>query len=57
MEFACEKDSLFEKWCVASKVNTFKQLKELILMEEFKNCISTEMTLASYLSMGKTDPV
>ncbi len=37
VEFAHEKTTLFEKWCNASKVTTFDQLKELILVEEFKN--------------------
>ncbi|KAF7661622.1 hypothetical protein LDENG_00257520, partial [Lucifuga dentata] len=27
---------LFDKWCQASKANTFKDLRELILLEEFK---------------------
>ncbi len=43
VEFAREKATLFEKRCVASKVTTFEQLKELILMEEFKNCISEKV--------------
>lgn len=36
VEFACKNSTLFEKWCSASDVRTFKQLKELILLEEFK---------------------
>ncbi len=43
VEFAREKTTLFEKWCNASKVTTFEQLKELILVEEFKNCISEKI--------------
>ncbi len=37
VEFAREKTTLFEKWCAASKITKFEQLKELILVEEFKN--------------------
>ncbi|XP_067230426.1 uncharacterized protein [Chanodichthys erythropterus] len=39
VEFAREKGVLFDKWCVSSKVTDFKTLRELILLEEFKNCI------------------
>ncbi len=37
-ELAREKRTLF-KWCLASKVISLDQLQELILLEEFKNCI------------------
>lgn len=36
MELAPEKRVLFDKWCHASKVNTLDDLRELILLEEFK---------------------
>lgn len=39
VEFARDKANLFDKWCATSKVVTFEQLKELILLEEFKNCL------------------
>ncbi|KAI2645228.1 Retrovirus-related Pol polyprotein [Labeo rohita] len=51
VEFAREKTTLFEKWCNASKVTTFEQLKELILVEEFKNCISEKIVV--YLNEQK----
>ncbi len=38
VEFAREKGVLFDKWCISSKVTDFKTLRELILLEEFKNC-------------------
>lgn len=38
VEFAREKKTLFEKWCLSNKVTSFEQLQELILLEEFKNC-------------------
>ncbi len=51
VEFAHEKTTLFEKWCNASKVTTFDQLKELILVEELKNCISEKIVV--YLNEPK----
>lgn len=36
MEFAREKSGLFDKWCHAS---TLEELRELVLLEEFKNCL------------------
>ncbi|KAL0152923.1 hypothetical protein M9458_051752 [Cirrhinus mrigala] len=39
VEFARGKRTLFGKWCLASKVASFEQLQDLILLEEFKNCI------------------
>ncbi len=39
-EFARDKANLFDRWCAANKVDTLEQLKELILLEEFKNCLS-----------------
>ncbi|KAI2665219.1 Retrovirus-related Pol polyprotein from transposon 17.6 [Labeo rohita] len=40
MEFAREKRALFEKWCLSSKITTFEQLQKLILLEDFKSCLS-----------------
>ncbi len=39
VEFAREKGNLFDKWCCSSKVSTFEQLRELILVEDFKSCL------------------
>ncbi len=39
LEFARDKRNMLEKWCAASKVNTFEGLQELILLEDFKNCL------------------
>ena len=39
MEFARDKGNLFDKWHAASKVTDFNSLRELILLEEFKNCL------------------
>ena len=36
VEFAREKEALFDRWCAASKVNDFQSLRALLLVEEFK---------------------
>ena len=51
VEFAREKSALFDKWCAANKVVTLEQLKELILLEEFKSCLSDKMVV--YLNEQK----
>ena len=50
-EFGREKEALFDRWCHASKVTDFEQLRELILLEEFKNCLSDR--LATYINEQK----
>ncbi|KAG1656271.1 hypothetical protein GQR58_024052 [Nymphon striatum] len=37
IEFAKEKELLFNRWCLAEKVKDFQGLREMILLEEFKN--------------------
>ncbi|XP_070398848.1 uncharacterized protein [Nothobranchius furzeri] len=51
VEFAREKLLLFEKWVAASKVSSFTELKELILLEEFKRCLPERTVL--YLNEQK----
>lgn len=51
VEFARDKANLFEKWCTANKVVTFEQLKELMLLEEFKNCLPEKIVI--YLNEQK----
>ena len=36
VEFAREKEALFDRWCAASKVHDFQALRALLLVEEFK---------------------
>jgi hypothetical protein len=31
--------SAFNRWCTASEVNTFEGLSNLIVLEQFKNCV------------------
>lgn len=40
IEFAKEKEIFFEKWCRSEQVKSWENLSELILIEEFKNCVS-----------------
>ena len=39
VEFVRDKSVLFDKWCHACNVNTVAELRELILLEEFKKCL------------------
>ena len=43
MEFAKQKERLFEDWYKAKKVTDFSELRELMLIEEFKNCLPKEI--------------
>ncbi len=51
VEFAREKGVLFDKWYTSSKITDFKTLRELILLEEFKNCIPERVVV--YLNEQK----
>ena len=50
-EFGREKEALFDRWCQSSKVTHFNQLRELILLEEFKNCLPDKV--ATYINEQK----
>ena len=52
MEFAREKEMLFNKWCASQQVGSnFEKLKQLILLEEFKTCVPTP--IKTYLEEQK----
>uniref|UniRef100_A0A8C6MHM6 SCAN box domain-containing protein n=1 Tax=Nothobranchius furzeri TaxID=105023 RepID=A0A8C6MHM6_NOTFU len=51
VEYAHEKSVLFEKWCSASGVDSLADLKELILVEEFKRHVLERLVL--YLNEQK----
>ena len=52
MEFAREKETLFNKWCASQQVgNSFDKLRQLILLEEFKKCVPTP--IKTYLEEQK----
>jgi hypothetical protein len=38
-DFAREKGVLFDRWCAACKADDVASIRELILLEEFKNCL------------------
>ncbi|KAL4007666.1 hypothetical protein ACER0C_001518 [Sarotherodon galilaeus] len=39
LDFAREKEKLFDRWCSASQVNDLGSLRELVLVEDFKNAV------------------
>ncbi|KAL2085082.1 hypothetical protein ACEWY4_018402 [Coilia grayii] len=51
VEFAREKEQAFERWCASQRARTAEQLKELVLLEEFKNCVPA--SVAMYLNDQK----
>lgn len=54
-EFVCEKEALFDRWCSSSGVSDFCELKQLILMEDFKNCLPE--AVSTYLNEHKVKDV
>lgn len=38
-DFAREKGVLFDRWCAACKADDVASMRELILLEDFKNCL------------------
>ncbi|XP_062610561.1 uncharacterized protein LOC134272333, partial [Saccostrea cucullata] len=54
VEFAREKQNMFERWCTSKNVGSnFERLKQVILIEEFKNCIHPE--IRTYLDEQKVE--
>ncbi|XP_067248764.1 uncharacterized protein [Chanodichthys erythropterus] len=51
VEFAREKETLFDRWCTSMKITTKEQLRELVLLEEFKHCVPH--AVATYLTEHK----
>lgn len=45
VEFARDKGALFDRWCSASKVTDFGELRELILIEEFKRSLPDRLVV------------
>lgn len=52
-EFAHEKEILFDCWCVSQKAENKDQIRQLILIEDFKNCLPT--ALSTYINEQKAD--
>ena len=56
VEFAREKETLFDRWCESKAIrDDFSNLRELMLVEEFKNCIPVE--LRTYIDEQKASKV
>ena len=54
VQFACEKERIFDRWCASQEVESdFTRLRELLLIEEFKNCIPNEVK--TYLDENKVE--
>ena len=54
VEFAYEKESLFDRWCTSQEVRgEYNKLWELLLIEEFKSCLSNEVK--TYLDENKVE--
>ena len=44
VQFAQVKEQLFDRWCLSEKIDKqYKNLRELILIEEFKRCINPDV--------------
>ena len=43
IEFAQQKEMLFDRWCKSRNVNSIEKLRQLILVEEFKRCSKSEV--------------
>ena len=43
IQFAQDKNERFERWCVSAEATDYDSLKQLILVEEFKNCINGDI--------------
>ena len=54
VEFARHKENLIDRWCMSNTIeNNFEKLRQLILVEEFKNCVPSEVR--TYLDEKKAD--
>jgi len=51
MDFVRELSNHFNRWCVASSVDNFDSLCNLIILEQFKNCLPSQV--ATYLNECK----
>jgi len=43
LEFARVKETLFDRWCRSRGVNSLDKLRELMLVEEFKRCVFSDL--------------
>lgn len=45
VEFARDKENAFDRWCTSEHVMSLAHLRELMLLEEFKNCVSNDVAM------------
>ncbi|XP_076030460.1 uncharacterized protein LOC143018764 [Oratosquilla oratoria] len=45
VEYAAQQERLFNRWCLASETDTLDRLKQLILLEQFKNTLETDLRI------------
>ena len=43
VEFARQKEILFDQWCSSNEVDDFEKLRQLVLVEEFKRCLHSDI--------------
>lgn len=55
VEFAREKGTLFDKWCVSAKCDSFATLRELMLLEDFKKNLPDKVVV--YLNEQKATTI
>lgn len=55
VEFGREKEVLFDRWCQSQHVDGFEKLRDLVLLEEFKNCLPDK--IATYINERKVSTV
>lgn len=51
VEFSKEKETLFDRWCTSQSVETQEDLRQLVLLEEFKHCLPN--AVCTYLNEQK----
>lgn len=54
-EFGREKETLFDRWCQSEKVKDLNKLRNLVLLEEFKNCLPEQ--ISTYVTEQKVTTV
>lgn len=53
VEFAHEKEALFDRWCSSREIDSREKIRALVLVEEFKNCLPD--AVATYLNEHKVE--
>ena len=51
LQFACDLSALFDRWCSAAEVDSHEDLRDLIILEQFKNSVPERIT--TYISEWK----